>query len=60
MSFDMTRREALGVLGAAAGTLLVVPLSVMTGDNKNGDWKLPFLLSDGLSKSVTTGPLKAG
>lgn len=57
MSFDMTRRETLGV-GAVAGKLLVAPLSVMTGDNKNGDWKLPLLLSTGLSKSVTAGPLK--
>lgn len=40
--------------------LLVVPLSVMTDDNKSGDWKLPFLLSAGMSKSVTTGPLKVG
>jgi len=45
---------------AADGMLLAVPLSVMTGDNKNGDWRLPLLLSTGLSKSVTTGPLKVG
>jgi hypothetical protein len=32
---------------AADGMLLVVPLSVMTGDNKNGDWRLPLLLSTG-------------
>ena len=40
--------------------LLAVPLSVMTGDNKNGDWRLPLSLSAGLSRSVTTRPLKVG
>ena len=37
MSFDMTRREALGVLGAAAGTLLAGPLPAMASDNKDED-----------------------
>lgn len=37
MSFDMTRREALGVLGAAAGTLLAGPLPAMASDSKDDD-----------------------
>lgn len=37
MSFDMTRREALGVLGAAAGTLLAGPLPAMASDSKDED-----------------------
>lgn len=37
MSFDMTRREALGVLGAAAGALLAGPLPAMASDNKDDD-----------------------
>lgn len=40
--------------------LLAVPLSVMTGDNKNGDWRLPLSLSAGLSRSVTFRPFKVG
>lgn len=57
--FDMTRRETLGVGGCrrhAAGRSFVGDDS----DNKNGDWRLPLSLSAGLSKSVTTGPLKVG
>lgn len=53
MSFDMTRREALGVLGAAAGTLLVGPLPAMASDNKDED------SSSDAAKGSETGALYA-
>lgn len=53
MSFDMTRREALGVLGAAAGTLLAGPLPAMASDNKDED------SSSDAAKGSETGALYA-
>ena len=59
MSFDVTRREALGLLGAAAGTLLMGPVPALADDDKDSESAADSGKGEGGGDSDSSTPLYA-